>query len=216
MVSGRVRGKNGVCILVDRDLTELMVEVKRVNDRLMAIKIVVGGYTMNVVSVYAPLVGLDEEVKRRFWEDLDGFGDKNEGGTSLLEYAKAFELIDYLLLRKYDRGLCMDFSVIPSGNLTTQRKLLVMDLEIRWMRRKRDMSCISRFRWGAMTKDKAQELGEKFLAKRARRSSRDASCMWSMTANYIIEAAREVLGVSKGFLVDIKGTGGGMKMFKGK
>ncbi|XP_070045593.1 uncharacterized protein [Nicotiana tomentosiformis] len=38
----------------------------------MAIKIVVGGYTLNVVSVYAPHVGLNEEVKRRFWEDLDG------------------------------------------------------------------------------------------------------------------------------------------------
>ncbi|XP_019267775.1 PREDICTED: uncharacterized protein LOC109245046 [Nicotiana attenuata] len=101
--SGRVRGKNGVRILVNKDLRELMVEVKK--------------------------VGLDEEVKRRFWEDLDGlvrgipsiekliirgdfnghigrspggydgvhggfdFGDRNGGVTSLLEYAKAFELV---------------------------------------------------------------------------------------------------------------------------
>nr|XP_016505360.1 PREDICTED: craniofacial development protein 2-like [Nicotiana tabacum] len=148
----RVIGNNGVGILVDRVIRELVVEV-----------------------------GLDEEVKRRFWEDLDGllrgipstknfiiggdfnghigrfpgrydgvhggfgFGDGNGGGTSLLEYAKDFDLviansyypkkadhlitfwsivsktqIDYLLLRKCDKGLCMDCKIIPSENLTTQ------------------------------------------------------------------------------------------------
>ncbi|XP_019266203.1 PREDICTED: uncharacterized protein LOC109243688 [Nicotiana attenuata] len=37
----------------------------------MTIKLVVGEYTRNVVSAYAPQAGLDEEVKRRFWEGLD-------------------------------------------------------------------------------------------------------------------------------------------------
>nr|XP_009621430.1 craniofacial development protein 2-like [Nicotiana tomentosiformis] len=69
---GRVKGKNEVCILVDRDLRELVVEVRRVNDKLMAINIVMGGCTLNVVSAYVPQVDLDEEVRRRFWEDLDG------------------------------------------------------------------------------------------------------------------------------------------------
>ncbi|XP_059292484.1 uncharacterized protein LOC132045935 [Lycium ferocissimum] len=150
----------------------------------MAIKLVVGGFTLNIISAYAPQVGLDEEVKRRFWEDLDevvvsippteklfiggdfnghigsvsrgydevhggfGFGDRNGGGVSLLDFAKAFELvvanscfpkkeehlvtfrssvaatqIDFLLLRKDDKGLCKDCKVIPSENLTTQHKL---------------------------------------------------------------------------------------------
>ncbi|XP_070032079.1 uncharacterized protein [Nicotiana tomentosiformis] len=132
----------------------------------MIIKLVVGECTLNVVSAYAPHVGLDEEVKRHFSEGLDeivrrvppteklfirgdfnghigstaggygevhggfGFGEKNGGGTSLLDFAKAFGLvivnssfpkrerhlvtfqntvaktqIDYLLLRRGDRGL---------------------------------------------------------------------------------------------------------------
>ncbi|XP_070014040.1 uncharacterized protein [Nicotiana sylvestris] len=70
--SGRVRGKNEVGILFDKDLRELVVEFKRVNDRLMAIKIVMGGCTLNVVSAYVLQVGLEEEVKRCFWEDLVG------------------------------------------------------------------------------------------------------------------------------------------------
>ncbi|XP_019241674.1 PREDICTED: craniofacial development protein 2-like [Nicotiana attenuata] len=69
---GRERGKNELGILVDRDLRELVVEVRRVNDRLMAIMLVVGGSALNLISAYAPLVGLDEEIKRCFWEEFDG------------------------------------------------------------------------------------------------------------------------------------------------
>uniref|UniRef100_A0A1S4ANC3 Craniofacial development protein 2-like n=1 Tax=Nicotiana tabacum TaxID=4097 RepID=A0A1S4ANC3_TOBAC len=151
------------------DLWELVVEVRRVNHRLMTIKLVVGGFTLNIRSVYAPQTGLDEEVKRRFWEDFDemvrgiphikklfiggdfnghikatsegyddvyggfGFGDRNEGGMSLLDFARTFDLvianssfpkmrehlvtfrssvdetqIDYLLCRKSNRGICTD------------------------------------------------------------------------------------------------------------
>ena len=39
----------------------------------MAIKVVVGSVVLNVVSVYAPQIGLSDEVKKRFWEDLDLF-----------------------------------------------------------------------------------------------------------------------------------------------
>ncbi|XP_070041421.1 uncharacterized protein [Nicotiana tomentosiformis] len=206
--SGVQKGKNGVGILVDRELRESVVEVRRVNDRLMIIKLVVGECTLNIVSAYTPYVGLDEEVKRRFWEELDkivrqvlpaeklfiggdfnghigstaggygevrggfGFGERNGGGTSLLDFAKAFGLviansrfqkreghlvtsqnavaktqIDYLILRRCDRGLCKDCKLSAMG---------------------------------------------------AWRSSGDASTMWSVTADYIREAAREVLGVSTG------------------
>ncbi|XP_075077137.1 uncharacterized protein LOC142163883 [Nicotiana tabacum] len=37
----------------------------------MAIKLVARGSTLNVISAYVPQVGLDKEVKRRFWEALD-------------------------------------------------------------------------------------------------------------------------------------------------
>ncbi|XP_059301993.1 uncharacterized protein LOC132053918 [Lycium ferocissimum] len=70
-LSGKSRYRNGVGILVDSELRDQVVEVRRINDRMMAIKLVVGGFTLNIISAYAPQVGLDEEVKRRFWEDLD-------------------------------------------------------------------------------------------------------------------------------------------------
>nr|XP_016514495.1 PREDICTED: craniofacial development protein 2-like [Nicotiana tabacum] len=176
----------------------------------MVIKLVVGGFTLNIISAYAPQAGMDEEVKRHFWEDLDemvrgiphteklfiggdfnghigttsrgyddvhggfGFGDRNGGGTYLLDFARAFDLmianssfpkkrehlvtfrssvgetqIDYLLCKKSDRGLCTDCKVISSENLSTLHRLLVMDHEIMRKRRKRTMYSQHRINWGA-------------------------------------------------------------------
>lgn len=86
-----------------------------------------------------------------------------EGGcTSLLDFARAFELvivnsmfpkreehlvtfrsmvaktqIDYLRLRRCDRGLYEDCKVIPSEILATQHRLLVIDVGILMKRKKR-------------------------------------------------------------------------------
>jgi len=37
----------------------------------MTIKVVVGLEIINVISVYAPQIGLTEDIKKQFWEDLD-------------------------------------------------------------------------------------------------------------------------------------------------
>jgi len=47
------------------------VEVKCKSDRIMSLRLVVGAEIFNVVSVYASQIGLDEEIKTLFWEDLD-------------------------------------------------------------------------------------------------------------------------------------------------
>ncbi|XP_060202733.1 uncharacterized protein LOC132631151 [Lycium barbarum] len=80
-----------------------------------------------------------------------------------------------------------------------------MDLEIKRKRRKRVVSSQPKIRWDALNKDNAQELGEQLRAMGAWRSSGDASSMWTTTAANIREAAREVLGVSKGYSDKHKG-----------
>uniref|UniRef100_A0A1S4CH47 Craniofacial development protein 2-like n=2 Tax=Nicotiana TaxID=4085 RepID=A0A1S4CH47_TOBAC len=119
----------------------------------------------------------------RGYDDVHGgfnFGDRNEGGNSLLDFARAFDLvianssfpkreehlvtfrnsmcktqIDYLLCRKCDKGLCTDCKVIPSEHLTTLHRLIVMDLEIKRSRRKRAGYRQPKIKWGNLTKDKA-------------------------------------------------------------
>ncbi|XP_075098912.1 uncharacterized protein LOC142175811 [Nicotiana tabacum] len=100
--------------------------------------------------------------------------------------------IDYEICRKSDRGLCTDCKVIPSENLSTLHRLLVMDLEITRKRRKRAMYSQHRIKWGALTEAKAQELGVKLVTMGAWRSSGDASAMWTMIAQCIRETTRVV------------------------
>nr|XP_009591395.1 uncharacterized protein LOC104088425 [Nicotiana tomentosiformis] len=74
-----------------------------------------------------------------------------------------------------------------------------MDMGIKRNRKKRAVCSQPRIKWENLTKDKAQELGERLLAMGAWKSSGDTIAMWSMTTNYIREAAREVLRVTKGY-----------------
>ena len=69
--TGKSKARNGVGIIVDSLLKDEVVGVVRKGDRIIALKIIVAKETMNIISVYAPQVRLDEATKSRFWEDLD-------------------------------------------------------------------------------------------------------------------------------------------------
>ncbi|XP_070020677.1 uncharacterized protein [Nicotiana sylvestris] len=113
--------------------------------------------------------------------------------------------VDYLLLKRCDKGLCKDCMVIPSEILATHHRLLVMGVGIMLKRRKRSARGRPRIRWGALTKDKAQELEGRLSAMGSWRSSGVASIMWSTTIDCIREATREVLEVSMGVAGGHKG-----------
>ncbi|XP_070015739.1 uncharacterized protein [Nicotiana sylvestris] len=110
-----------------------------------------------------------------------GFGVRNEGGASLLDFAKAFDIV---IVNSYFQKK-EDHLALGNG------------LEIKKVRKKRVVNDQPIIKWGALTKDKAQELGEKLLAMGAWRSSGDPSNMWTTTAGYIKEVSREVLGGTK-------------------
>lgn len=105
--------------------------------------------------------------------------------------------IDYLLLRKEDRGLCKDCKVIQRENLTTQHKLLVIDLKIKRGRRKKNHYVRPRTKWGSLTPALSREFGEKLMEIGAWRNKGDENNIWTKTTSCIREAAKEVLGVSR-------------------
>ncbi|XP_016554870.1 uncharacterized protein LOC107854374 [Capsicum annuum] len=145
----------------------------------------------------------------KVYDDVHGgfsFVEKNDGEASLLDFARAIGLvvanssfpkkeehliafrssiIVFLLLMKGDKALCKDYKVIPSENLSTQHKLLVMDLKVNKGRKKRNVVI-------------ALEIGEKLTTMEAWESRGDVNSIWETTANCIRETAREVLGVSRG------------------
>ena len=63
---GSTKARNGVGILVKKELVDFVVEAKRKSDRIMAIKVLVRSEIINVVSMYAPQIGLLDNIKKLF------------------------------------------------------------------------------------------------------------------------------------------------------
>ena len=63
--------RNGVGIILNEDNIGRVLDVKRVYDRMMYMKLDIEGVTMTVISAYAPQVGCLREEKDTFWTDLD-------------------------------------------------------------------------------------------------------------------------------------------------
>ncbi|KAK3541624.1 hypothetical protein QTP86_033058, partial [Hemibagrus guttatus] len=64
--------RNGVGVVLKEEFVRNVLEVKRVSDRVMSLKLEIEGVMLNVVSGYAPQVGCELEEKERFWSELDG------------------------------------------------------------------------------------------------------------------------------------------------
>ncbi|KAL6495275.1 hypothetical protein OROGR_030701 [Orobanche gracilis] len=129
------------------------------SDRIMSIKLVMGEEVVNIISAYAPQIGLDVSIKQAFWDVLEevvqqipreekmvlggdlnghvglrrdgfesvhggfGFGDKNEAGKGILDFALTYDLsimntcqIDLFLVRNAWRKSYVDSKVIPGEN----------------------------------------------------------------------------------------------------
>ncbi|XP_048483178.1 craniofacial development protein 2-like [Plutella xylostella] len=188
---GKDGKRNGVGIVLDKDLKNNIIEINRVSDRIIYIRILLGDLALTIMSVYAPQAGCDERIKEKFWEEFDttlmnvpsddqlviggdfnghvgkynhdyervhggkGFGSRNFEGECILEMATAFDLalvntyfqkkdehlityksgqhatqIDYMLTRRSDIKKVKDCKVIPGEPLTSQHRLLVVELDI--------------------------------------------------------------------------------------
>ncbi|KAK3541761.1 hypothetical protein QTP86_003520 [Hemibagrus guttatus] len=63
--------RNGVGVVLKEEFVRNVLEVKRVSDRVMSLKLEIEEEMLNVVSGYAPQVGCELERKERFWSELD-------------------------------------------------------------------------------------------------------------------------------------------------
>jgi exonuclease III len=63
--TGSMSTKNGVSIVLDKSLKYRVVDIKRQGDMIILVKLVVGDLVFNVISAYAPQIGLNESIKRQ-------------------------------------------------------------------------------------------------------------------------------------------------------
>ena len=92
------------------ELAESVLEVKRVSDRLMAVKLEVNRSVLNIISAYAPQVNNSMEEKSDFWEDLNGLIEivsKQETivlGAHLNEHGGEGNMEDEEIMERYGAG----------------------------------------------------------------------------------------------------------------
>ncbi|RZC13747.1 DExH-box ATP-dependent RNA helicase DExH10 [Glycine soja] len=258
--TGKIRSRNGVGIIVDKEWKKDVVDVRRIGDRIIVLKLVVGQDTFNVISGYAPQVGLAEHFKVKFWEDLEGvlqdipqgekvflggdlnghvgsvargfegvhggfgLGEMNGEGKSILEFSEALDLsiantwfkkreehlityksggtcsqIDFFLIRKSDRKYCLNCKVIPGESLTTQHRVLVMDVRIRDRAKRRSPLVAPRIKWWHLKGEKQGIFQQKIWEGWCGQSQGSANDMWNKMSQEIIKVAKETLGESRGF-----------------
>ncbi|KAK3548065.1 hypothetical protein QTP70_004495 [Hemibagrus guttatus] len=63
--------RNGVGVVLKEEFGRNVLEVKRVSDKVMSLKLEIEGVMLNIVSGYAPQVGCELVKKERFWSELD-------------------------------------------------------------------------------------------------------------------------------------------------
>ncbi|KAK9127974.1 hypothetical protein Syun_016771 [Stephania yunnanensis] len=152
-----------------------------------------------------------------------GYGNRNEEGESILEFASAYDLIlentsfkkreshtitfssghnksqiDFLLIKKIDRKICRDCKIIPGEALTTHHKLVVLDIELTQRHNMNKRVSDPRIKWWNLKHSKQVEFKEKLLKKNVWNLDLDANTMWLEMSNCIRRARSNVLGISKG------------------
>ncbi|CAG5055902.1 unnamed protein product [Parnassius apollo] len=151
MYVGAKHGRNGVAIAVKEDHLENILEVNRINDRLMSIKVLVEETTL----LGGDLNGHIGEANSAFKRVHGGYayGTLNDAGKVILSRAAAFDLaiansffakkiehlityksgqtssqIDYILINRAHIGRVTNCKVIPGECVAPQHRIVVMDV----------------------------------------------------------------------------------------
>ncbi|XP_064099434.1 uncharacterized protein LOC135210471 [Macrobrachium nipponense] len=92
-------GRSGVGIVITKEMKENIVGIERKSERIMKARLCCGGHILNVVSAYAPQTGCSEEVKNKFWRDMDEVMTSTE-----IEERQHKLVVSDLLLRRVGMG----------------------------------------------------------------------------------------------------------------
>lgn len=258
---GCEEGVSGVGVLVSEKWIDKVIEVKRVSERMMVLRVIIGRSVLNLVTVYAPQVGRPQTEKEEFFimlgrelleigigervvvcgdlnghvgREADGYegvhggfgwGERNQEGEMLLEFADAMEMVvantcftkdttklvtfesggnktvvDYVLVRKSDRAMVKDVKVIRGEPCIPQHKLLVCVLIVDNHVKSRNKDFVSKCKVWKLKEAEVQ--GDFYERVRERASKRaegeDVEELWKGLKDSLKGAADEACGRTKG------------------
>ncbi|KAI8538489.1 hypothetical protein RHMOL_Rhmol09G0107800 [Rhododendron molle] len=209
--TGKDRHRNGVGIVVDKHLKDSVDTLTRKGDRIILVKLVKGGSIVNIISAYAPQVGLDDLTKEKFWEKMDDvvqeipFGEKlfiggnfnGHVGVHKQGYEKVHGGFGFGDLNE-DRMTCKDCKVIPGECLVIQHRLLVLDICLKGNIRRRKETRYPRTKWWGLRGEKLEVFKERMSQEVRWGVEGNSNTMWNTIADGIRRISKEVLGESKG------------------
>nr|GEV75977.1 hypothetical protein [Tanacetum cinerariifolium] len=100
--SGSATAQNGVGVVVASYLKDKVVQVFKISDRIMLVRLVIEEESINVISAYAPQLIIAGDLNGHIGANADGFssvhggfgyGVRNEEGRTILEFPAAYDLV---------------------------------------------------------------------------------------------------------------------------
>ncbi|KAK3559305.1 hypothetical protein QTP86_012712 [Hemibagrus guttatus] len=207
--------RNGVGVVLKEEFVRNVLEVKRVSDRVMSLKLEIEGVMLNVVSGYAPQVGCELEEKERFWSELDEVmesiptgervvigadfnGHVGEGNTGDEEVMGKFGVKERNLEGQMvvDFAKRMDMGVVNTYLQKREEHRVTYKNGGRSTQKKRS-EIEKKTKWWKLKKE---ECCEEFRQKLRQALGGQVVLPddWETTAEVIRETGRKVLGVSSG------------------
>ncbi|KAK3540944.1 hypothetical protein QTP86_006405 [Hemibagrus guttatus] len=174
--------RNGVGVVLKEEFVRNVLEVKRVSDRVMSLKLEIEGVMLNVVSGYAPQVGCELEEKERFWSELD----------EVMESRRT--QVDYILCRRGNLKEISDCKVVVGESVARQHRMVVCRMTLLVCKTKRSKIEIEKkTKWWKLKKEEFRQKLRQALGGQVVLPDD-----WETTAEVIRETGRKVLGVSSG------------------
>ncbi|KAK3568621.1 hypothetical protein QTP86_010633 [Hemibagrus guttatus] len=207
--------RNGVGVVLKKEFVRNVLEMKRVSDRVMSLKLEIEGVMLNVVSGYAPQVGCELEEKERFWSELDEVmesiptvervvigadfnGHVGEGNTGDEEVMGKFGVKERNLEGQMvvDFAKRMDMGVVNTYFQKREEHRVTYKSGGRSTQKKRS-EIEKKTKWWKLKKE---ECCEEFRQKLRQALGGQVVLPddWETTAELIRETGRKVLGVSSG------------------
>ncbi|KAI5094883.1 hypothetical protein C0J45_14958 [Silurus meridionalis] len=196
--------KNGVGVILKEEYSKSVVEVKKVSDRVMIVKVEVEGMMINVISAYAQQVGCEMEEKERFWSELDEVVDGVPRKERLVIGADFNGHVgegnrgdEEVMGRRCNLKEIGDCKVLAVDSVARQHRMVVCRMVLEVKKKKRRVRTERRIRWWKL---KEEECSVRFREEVRQRLGgvKEVLDDWATTAGVMREAARKVLGVTSG------------------
>ncbi|KAI5108302.1 hypothetical protein C0J45_1896 [Silurus meridionalis] len=196
--------RNGVGVILKEEYSKSVVEVKRVSNRVMIVKVEVEGMMINVISAYAPLVGCEMEEKERFWNELDQVVDGVPRKERLVIGADFNGHVgegkrgdEEVMGRRCNLKEIGDCKVLAGDSVARQHRMVVCRMVLEAKKKRRRVRTERRIRWWKL---KEEECSVRFTeeVRQGLVGGEEVLDDWAATAGVMREAARKVLGVTSG------------------